>query len=92
MPKFGSKNTLFRYFSPRMPYLDIFGEELKKTIVIFEISTLQIFYFQNFMKKQKCINSGPKMPDLDILELELESNIVTFEIITLKFVYLQNFA
>ena len=30
MPKFGSKNTLFRYFSPRMPYLDIFREELKK--------------------------------------------------------------
>ena len=92
MPKFGSKNTLFWCFLQRMPSLDAFGQELKKTIVIFEISTLQIFYFQNFMKKQKCINSGPKMPDLDILELELESNIVTFEIITLKFVYLQNFA
>ena len=42
MLKLETKNTLFRYFSPRMHSLDIFGQELKKDyIVIFEISTLE---------------------------------------------------
>ena len=76
MPKFGSKNTLFRYFSPRMPYLDIFREELKKNIVIFEIITLKLVYLQNFAK----------MPDLGIPELEFENNFVIFEISSLEFV------
>ena len=59
-----------------MPYLGIFdqkwliwvfsGTVFRKTIVIFEISTLKFVYLQNFTKKQKCLISGPKMPDLGI--------------------------
>ena len=41
MLKFGTKNDLIEYFLPKMPYLDVFGLELKKTIFIFEISTLE---------------------------------------------------
>ena len=40
--KFGTKNALFEYFWPKIPYLGILGlESFKKTIVIFEISTLE---------------------------------------------------
>ena len=62
-----------------MPYLGIFdqkcyiwvflGHNFKKTIVIFEISTLKFVYMQNFMKKQKCLNLGSKMFELDIFGL-----------------------
>ena len=45
-----------------MPYLDIFGLEFQKTIVIFEVSTLEFVKFQNFVKKWKCLNFGMKMP------------------------------
>ena len=41
MLKFGTKNDLIEYFLPKMPYLDVFELELKKTIFIFEISTLE---------------------------------------------------
>ena len=53
-----------------MSYLDIFGQEFEKTIVVFEISTFKFAYLQNFPKKQKCLNLGPKMPDLGIFGLE----------------------
>ena len=53
-----------------MPYFGIFGLEIKKTFVIFEINTLIFVYSQNFAKKKKCLNLGPKMPDLDIFRLE----------------------
>ena len=69
-----------------MSYLDIFGQEFEKTIVVFEISTLKFAYLQNFPKKQKCLNLGPKMPDLGIFGLEYENNIVIFEINTLELV------
>ena len=79
-----------------MPYLGIFekkciiwvflGKNFKKTIVIFEISTLKFVYLTNFTKKQKCLNLGPEMPDLGIFGLELENNIVIFEISTIEFV------
>ena len=75
-----------------MPYLGIFGQEFKKTIVIFEISILKFVYLQNFTEKLKCLNVGPKMPDLCIFELEFENNIVIFEICTLEFVKMQSFA
>ena len=68
MPKFGTKNAIFRNFWPKIHYLGIFGQELKKkTIVRFEISTLKDAYLQILTKKQKCINLGPKMPYLGIL-------------------------
>ena len=51
MPKFGTKNTNFEYFWPKMPYLGVFGQEIKKkTIVIFEISTLEFVELQNIVK------------------------------------------
>ena len=79
-----------------MPSLGIFDQKcviwvfldnnFKRTIVIFEISTLKVVYFQNFAKKQKCLNLGPKMPHLGIFGLEFEKANVLFEISTLKFV------
>ena len=81
---------------PKIPSLGIFDQKcviwvfldnnFKRTIVIFEISTLKVVYFQNFAKKQKCLNLGPKMPHLSIFGLEFEKTNVLFEISTLKFV------
>ena len=69
MLKFRTKNAIFGYFWPKMPYFDIFGLEFKKkTIVIFEISAFELVRLQTFMKKQKCLNFGPKMPYLGFLE------------------------
>ena len=67
-----------------MPYLAFLGKNFKKTIVIFEISTLKFVYLQNFTEKQRCLNLEPKMPDLGIFGLEFENNIVIFEISTLE--------
>ena len=75
MPKFGTKNALSGYF----------GKIFRKTIVIFEISTLKFAYLQNFTKKQNFLNLRPKMPDLGILGLEFENNSAIFEISTLDF-------
>ena len=79
-----------------MPYVDVidakclisifFGKSFRKTIVIFEISSLKWVYLQNFTKKKKNFNSGPDMPDLGILGVNFENNIVIFEISTIKFV------
>ena len=66
--------------------LGIFGLEFESNIVIFEISTLEFVYLQNFGRKQKCLNLEPKMPYLRIFGLEFENNIVIFEISTLEFV------
>ena len=55
---FLTKNAFFRYFRARI---------LRKTIVIFEASTLKIVYVQNFAKTQKCLNLGPKKPDFGFL-------------------------
>ena len=41
MLKFGARNPLFENFCPKMLSLGIFPLELKKTIVIFEISALE---------------------------------------------------
>ena len=68
-----------------MPYLSIFRREFKKTIVIFEISTLEFVLLQNFEKKQKCLNLGPKIPYLVIFWMKSENNIVILEISTLEF-------
>ena len=84
MPKFETKNALLGYFLPKMPYVGNFdqkyliwvflGENFKKTIAIFEISTLKFVYLQNFTKKQKCLNLGQKMLYLGIFGLELQKN------------------
>ena len=51
-----------------MSYLGIFGQKLKKTIVIFEISTLKFVYLKMFMEQQQCQSLGPKVPYLDIFD------------------------
>ena len=78
-----TENALLGYFWARI---------FKKTIVIFEISTLKLLYLQIFTKKQKCLSLEPKMSNLGIFGLEFEKSIVIFEISTLEFVSLQNFA
>ena len=60
MPKFGTKNAWFGYF----------GLEFENNLVIFEISTLEFVWLQNFAKKQKCLNLGPKIPCLCIFGQE----------------------
>ena len=60
---------------PKIPYLDIFGQEFLKNYVIFEISTLKFVYLQNFTEKQKCQNLGPKTPDLGILGWDLKATL-----------------
>ena len=70
----------------KMPYLDNFGLKFENNIVIFEITTLEVVLFQNFMKKQKCLHLGPKMPYLGNFGLKFENNNVIFEINTLEFV------
>ena len=53
-----------------MPYFGIFWLEFQKTIVVFEISTLEFVYLQNLARKQKCLNLGPKVPYFGIFGLE----------------------
>ena len=91
MSKFGAKNSWFEYF----------GLEFENNIVIFEISTLEFVWLQNFAKKQKCLNLEPKMPYLGVFDQKcliwvflgknFKNTIVIFEISTLKLVCLQNF-
>ena len=69
-----------------MPDLGVFGLEFENNIALFEISTLEFVYLQNFTKKHKCLNLGPKMSDLYTLGLEFENNIVIFQIRTVEFV------
>ena len=49
-------------------------------MVIFEMSTLEFVYQQNFAKKHKCLNFGPKMPYLGTFVLEFEKAIAIYEI------------
>ena len=63
--KFSKKQKCLN-LRPKMPHLGIFdqkcliwvflGKIFRKTIVIFEISTLKFVYLQYFTKKQKCLN------------------------------------
>ena len=76
MPKFGTKNALFGNF----------GLRIKKTIVIFEISTLEFGIRRNFVNKLKYLNLGPKMTYLGSFGLQFENKIAIFEISTLEFV------
>ena len=58
-----------------MPYSGSFRQEFKKTIVIFEISTIE------FVKTQK-----PKLSYLGSFGLEIYKAIVIFEISTAQFI------
>ena len=50
--------------------LGIFDLEVGNNMVIFEISTFELVYLQNFAKKKKkFLNLGPKMPYLGIFRI-----------------------
>ena len=53
-----------------MPYLGIFGLEFQKTIVVFEVSSLEFVSLLNLVEKWKFLNLGPKMPYLGIFGLQ----------------------
>ena len=76
MPNLGLKMPFLSIFDQKCLIWVFLGKNLKKTIVIFEISTLKFH---------------PKILDLCISGLEFENKIVILEISTLKFVKLQNF-
>ena len=57
-------------FGPNTLYLSIFRLQFENNIVIFEISTLQFVYFENFVEKWKCLNLRPTTPFLGIFGLE----------------------
>ena len=77
-----TKNQKCLNLELKMPYLDIFGLESYKTIVIFEINTFEFVKLQNFAKKQKHRNLEPKMPYLGIFGLDFQKTIAIFEIST----------
>ena len=73
-----------------MPYW-MFWAVFQKAIIMFEISSLTIYFIAKVDAKKKSLNFEPKMPDLGIFGLEFENNFVIFEISAFEFVYLQNF-
>ena len=62
-----------------MYYLDAFGVDFLKFIVIFEIRTLKFVYLQNFPKKQKCSSLEPKMLVWSIFGLKLQNVLVNLQ-------------
>ena len=46
---------------------------------MFEISTLKLFFLQNFKEKQKCLNLWPKTPNLGILVWDLKVTLSYFK-------------
>ena len=55
----------------KMVYLGIFGQQLQKSIVIFEISNLELVNMQNFVKNKKTSNLCSKVPYLGIFGLQI---------------------
>ena len=68
------KTRYLGFFEQKCVTWAFFSKNYKKSIAVFEISTLKFVCFQFLTKKQECFNFGPEMPDLDILGLELENN------------------
>ena len=54
---------------PKMSYLGIFGLYFRKTVIIFEVTTLHFVKIQSFVHKLKSLYLGPKIPYLGILVL-----------------------
>ena len=50
MPKFATKNALFKYFWPKITYLGDFGLEFEKNIVTFEITILEFVLGQGLVQ------------------------------------------
>ena len=76
--QFGTKNAL----------IECIGEQSWKTLVIFQLSALELALLQMLVRNQKSLNLGPKMPDLFIFGLEFENTIFILEINQLEFVFL----
>ena len=55
-----------------MPYMDIFGLQFRKTLVILEISTLELSKRKVLFKNKKVLNLGSKMPYLGVLSYNFE--------------------
>ena len=62
-------------FRPKVLNFEIFELEFEKDIVIFEISTFQFVWWQNFLKKQTHLNLGLKMPYLGIFGQEFKKKL-----------------
>ena len=60
MTEFGTKNALFGYFWPKMPYLGIFGQELKKKYCQIWNQHPQISLIAKFRGKTKMPKFGTK--------------------------------
>ena len=60
MHKFRTKNALFAYFWPKMPYLGIFGQELYKKYCQIWNQHPQICLFAKFHEKRKMPKFGAK--------------------------------
>ena len=74
-----------------MPFLGFFRLKFDETIVIPEISTLELVKMHEFVQnKKKKSNLGQKMSFLDILVLLFLKTIVIFEIGTLELVKMQS--
>ena len=79
MPKFGTKDALFRYFGAGKKHCDIWNQRSWISLIIKFDPKLKIFKF------------GTKNTCFGYLWSEFEKNIVIFEINTLEFVLLQSF-
>ena len=76
--KFGNKNALF----------GCFGQQLWKTIVIFEIRGLQFALWQSLVQKTKILKFGTK--NVRFAYFDMENIIVIFEISIIDFALLEN--
>ena len=90
MVKFSLKKEKLLSFKKKKKYLGTFSWNLKKTVAIFLISTLEFFNMEASCKVNKYWHLGQKMLYLGIFWLELERSIVIFEINAIKFVWLQS--
>ena len=70
---------------PKLSYLGIFGIEFEKTIVIFEIRTLEVIKIERFMLNKNKLNLGAKLPYLCIFWLKFKKSILIFESATTEF-------
>ena len=69
----------------------IFGLEFSKTIVVFEVSALEVVYLQSFVQISKFLNLEPKMAYLAVLVRNFEKSIVIVEISSLELVFFAKF-
>ena len=71
MPKFGTKNAILGYFSPKMLYFGIVEQEFQKKLFSYlKSASLKLSIGKISQKKQKCLNMGPKIPYLGIFGVE----------------------